>query len=125
MSSPSGAILKFLLKWVVVPLALGTIGYFVIGPRIGATPIAKHLPPPKVVYETDSKGEPEPSQAVNTAYPLPQVELEAKRVGGRSALSRRNREDARRRAREKARAEAREKAKQSQEPSNPEPANGV
>ncbi len=36
MANQSGAIARFLVKWLVIPVGLAAIGFFLIGPRIAA-----------------------------------------------------------------------------------------
>lgn len=36
MANQSGAIARFLIKWLVIPVGLAAVGFFVVGPRLGA-----------------------------------------------------------------------------------------
>jgi hypothetical protein len=45
--TPLGHIVIGTAKWVMIPLAVGYIGYAIIGPRLGGPEIKKVVKPPK------------------------------------------------------------------------------
>ena len=88
--------LGMVLKWLLVPAALGAAGYFLVGPEIGkselATKVGKRfgipLPPrtEEPVEDAESaskgkeKGEDEEVKTPDRSGPQPEVEVSAERV---------------------------------------------
>ncbi|HRK21174.1 MAG TPA: hypothetical protein PLX06_05170 [Fimbriimonadaceae bacterium] len=83
MAKRAGAVAKFLIKWLVIPVGLAAVGFFVVGPRIGKpedTPTKSSTPPPTI---QDEGGRSEPRVGE------PEVEVTA-RPAGRVRSSRRS-----------------------------------
>jgi hypothetical protein len=64
MPGSQGAIAKFLIKWLFVPVGLAALGFFVVGPRLGSPGAPKPAPAePQIVEPAPEKpkfnGEPE------------------------------------------------------------------
>ena len=82
MPGSRGAIGKYLLKWLVIPVVLAAIGFFFVGPRLGApgetpkidTDPSKGLPP------ADDTGE-------ASKFKEPDVEVSARPAGRRPRRS--------------------------------------
>jgi hypothetical protein len=74
----AGPIGIFILKWLLVPLALLGVGYFVVGPRIGNTDLLPHTGPPQATTpssSSDSVDDPEKPKRKGE----PQVEVSVHR----------------------------------------------
>lgn len=76
----SGSVAKFLLKWLVIPVGLAAIGFFVIGPRLGEQGL-KSAPTP----ESQSAPAPTDEPATNRPSKLgePEVEVTARPISRR------------------------------------------
>lgn len=77
----AGAILKLIIQWFVVPLALLAIGFYFIGPKIGAVVTNS----PKEI-ETDPQNVVDNSQTAPAPQPVPrhgepEVEITVRRGG--------------------------------------------
>lgn len=72
-----------LVKWVLVPIALLALGYFLVGPRIGAGPTNPSARTPSETIADADQAEPEPK-----LRPEPSVEVSATPVNRRRARQR-------------------------------------
>lgn len=82
MALKRGGIGVFLVKWVVIPVGLAALGFFVIGPRIGAK-----IDPPKTVEITQQPEDPAttPAKRFNGE---PKIEIEAQPISRRRERTR-------------------------------------
>lgn len=78
MPGTRGAVGKYLLKWLIVPLVLAAIGFYFVGPRLGAP-----ADPPKI--DTDpNKGLPPAENTESSKYKEPDVEVSSRPAGRRT-----------------------------------------
>lgn len=75
MANSAGSIAKFFVKWLVIPVGLAAIGFFVVGPRIGSPPEAVEPAPANLDnLPPDTKENP-------TRIAEPEVEVTARPAG--------------------------------------------
>src|SRR5687768_11287802 len=82
MQGTRGAVGKYLLKWLFVPIVLAAIGFYVVGPRLGSP-----ADPPKIDVDP-AKGLTPSESAENTSkFKEPDVEVTARPAGRRTRRS--------------------------------------
>lgn len=83
MAKQGGAIARFLIKWLVIPVGLAAVGFFFVGPRLGAP--SRPSPDPAPTQE-DAK------ESTSSKFKgQPEVEISARPVARRKPPRRRNR----------------------------------
>lgn len=87
-----------LLIWLVIPAALGVVGYYFIGPNIGKSTILTNLAdkaglPASKPAEPDTKRDPviEEGEPASKKYGEPEVEIMVSKTGKRARTSETNR----------------------------------
>ncbi len=75
----AGKILKFIFKWILIPCALGAIGYYFIGPQLLQTDAA---PKPADTYTEQVAKELERKGDESSTLSQPTVEVEVTNAGG-------------------------------------------
>ena len=73
----AGPILKELLKWIVIPIALVGIGFYFIGPKIGQSDVAQNIAAPAQNNDQSSDDKPK-----ITRHGEPKVEIVSVERGG-------------------------------------------
>ncbi len=87
MGTRSGAAAMLLVKWLVVPVLLAALGFFLVGPWLART-----QPGLAPVSVQPTAGEQEGAEELRHTKADPQVDVSARRVSLQKSRSRRNRE---------------------------------
>jgi hypothetical protein len=82
MARRTGGVGWYLVKWLVIPIVLAAIGFFIVGPRI-ANPGVVEVP------DSDAQQEPAPGQLAGQSKGEPEVEVSATRLRARRPEPRR------------------------------------
>jgi hypothetical protein len=88
MSARRGSIASFLIKWLVIPVGLAAIGFFVVGPRLGRT---NEAPPPPQPVQAEPAPDPDSGQANPKFKGEPEVEVSSRPVEQHKPVRRKHR----------------------------------
>jgi hypothetical protein len=89
MNLMARSVVWVIVKWLVVPAALTALGYFVVGPKIGAT-LKNQIPAAKPA-STEPVSENSADAATTAAFPAPEVEVKVGSTAPRKRSSHRRR----------------------------------
>lgn len=81
MAKRSGSVAKFLIKWLVIPVGLAAIGFFVVGPQIGQNETKSDMAP-----GANTGAPPPETDGGRNRISEPEVEVTARPAGRRRSI---------------------------------------